>query len=146
MMKTMKGLALLTIVMATMIFGGYSKVKEVEKNQFETYKLVDEIHKTMEKLYFAEDYMTFKTIATVYEINNVSKDLQIFDILHGYSVDHEYGEIMHNWQILIIDENNNRSYVDLNCHDRSNVKWILWWYRNVLSPNYLYVDSFRGYN
>lgn len=30
MLKTLKGLALLTIVMATMIFGGYSKVKEME--------------------------------------------------------------------------------------------------------------------
>lgn len=141
MLKTMKGLALLTITLATMIFGGYTKTKEMEKANFETYKLVDEIHKTMEKMYFAQDFMTFKTLNCVYQNSDRHSDnLQIFDVVDGYSVDHEYGEIMINWSIMLIDEHDNVNYVNLNCHDRENVKYILWWYRNVLSPNYLYMD------
>lgn len=141
MMKTLKGLALLVITLTTMIFGGYSKVKEMEKANFKTYKLVDEIHKTMEKMYFAQDFMTFKTLNCVYQNSDRhSDDLQIFDVVDGYSVDHEYGEIMINWSIMLIDEYENVNYVNLNCHKRENVKYILWWYRSVLSPNYLYMD------
>ena len=140
MMKTMKGLALLVITFTIMIFGGYSKVKEAEKAEFETYKLVDEIHDCMEKIYFAEDCMTFSAIYTINQINPISKDTRIWDVVNGYTVDHEYGPISINWQILMIDNDNNRRYIDLNCHKEHNVKWILWEYRNAMSPYYIYAD------
>lgn len=50
MMKTMKGLALLTIVMATMIFGGYSKVKEHKKES--RFKNHDEVMEYLDETYY----------------------------------------------------------------------------------------------
>lgn len=140
MKKTLKGLGLIITVMVIMLIGIFSKEKTWDKELMKTYTLVGELHDCMEKIYFAEDCMTFSAIYTVNQINPISKDTRIWDVVNGYTVDHEYGPISINWQILMIDDENNRRYIDLNCHKEHNVKWILWEYRDAMSPYYIYAD------
>ena len=139
----MKKVILMTTILSIMIFGGYSKAKEVENTKIEGYTLVEDYNDLMEIVNFTKDLMTFDAVYYTNQLDPRPVDLEIWDVTHGYTTTKEYGQIKLNWRIEMVYVDNNvrkSEYIDVNCHSRHNVKYILWEYRNAMSPCYMYAD------